>query len=296
MVPEAIDGRRCHSQKSRHNEFLARWWVQRQVPPIAVMQPPISHARRQGFTLIELLVVIAIIAILAGLLLPALSGAKKKALGIKCLSNDRQITLASRLYIDDHDGEFLRLWRDRVAADPATNVCIVPSASAIWWVDHLYLFAKTLPDPKIFNCPALKVDSTTVASSTTPGASGYPLGIGMGFRAGAGGIAFTASTSTKSREAEVAKPSATIIFADSGLITNPTEPDPDRWTEAPLSSAVYFRPPTDGTYASTPVRVVARHVGKTPVGFVDGHAESIKPSAIGFPLAAANPLAMWDRD
>ena len=73
-----------------------------------VLKNESSRANRRAFTLIELLVVIAIIAILAGLLLPTLAGAKSRASTAQCLSQMRQIGLATILFADDNEGELPR--------------------------------------------------------------------------------------------------------------------------------------------------------------------------------------------
>jgi len=81
-------------------------------------QAPGVRSAVRGFTLIELLVVIAIIAILAGLLLPSLTRAKAKARGIQCLNNQRQLSLAWWMYVEDNNNTLLFASED--PAQPAT--------------------------------------------------------------------------------------------------------------------------------------------------------------------------------
>ncbi|MCO5052202.1 MAG: prepilin-type N-terminal cleavage/methylation domain-containing protein [Verrucomicrobiae bacterium] len=152
----------------------------------------IHYPKRQGFTLIELLVVIAIIAILAAMLLPALSKAKAKAQGVYCMNNHKQLALAWRMYVDDNR-DVLPFTKGNGNYDPYAwvNGWLDYTASADNWdvsrtIQSSILFPYAGKNAGIFKCPSDQ-SKITVLGRTMPRVRSMSMVNWVGGRGSGGG-------------------------------------------------------------------------------------------------------------
>lgn len=120
--------------------------------------------RAPGFTLIELLVVMAIIALLAGLLLPALSSAKQRALRTGCVSNLRQVYLAMAMYAQDHDDSMPVKYEVKKTALKPEDIAKGKELQTLTNGIHIllaeYVGGSGQPPSRVFRCPADAGDAT----------------------------------------------------------------------------------------------------------------------------------------
>lgn len=264
------------------------------------------YRQKSGFTLIELLVVIAIIAILASLLLPALSSAQAKARDVACRNNVRQLGLALSLHVLDYE------------LYPVYNVDPSVDLTNRFWHQALRPYTSSAWTDPLYRCPDYRGLTLDADGDAVPvGSYGY----------NANGVKFTPSTLGlggsltkvslegpidlddrvfRIRESQVLVPSDMIALGDASLI----------WHPAPIIKWLFNISVTQDSYDGMALldinsrngverqgyagsegvihATLKRHRGRYNVVFCDGHVESIKRDRLFEQVDSA--LRRWNND
>jgi prepilin-type N-terminal cleavage/methylation domain-containing protein/prepilin-type processing-associated H-X9-DG protein len=243
-----------------------------------------------GFTLVELLVVIAIIAILAALLLPALSKAKLKAQGLACTSNLRQLTMGCLMYTHDNNGELVSSWPLGSGGNLVNPYSWCPGWGSLATQDLTYGPA---PEFSCTNTYALQqgkiwpyVNSATVYRCPTDRRTvgGIPLVRSFSMNSWMNGRSSGDPTGASTSETPTNDVTLTyVLFRKESQLLKPSELwcliDED---ESTINDSMFMV--SMGTFNGIWDRPTVRHGNSYALTYYDGHVESVRLTA---------PIAGW---
>lgn len=218
-----------------------------------------------AFTLIELLVVVAIIAMLAGLAVTAVPRAMNSARSTKCVSNLRQIVMASMSYSGDNNGVLVPVCIGTTGSDATVFRALLAP----------YLAAdKTMA---VFRCPADKMEVQRVLASTSAAIGYQPTSYGINTSASLPKFHTYLTHIVSFPMGSVPNPPSTIFLSDIGK-PDSINGSPSTWTEKSktITNASFGYAKMPNVWTSGDFDIYPRHPGgKCNVAFYDGHCASI---------------------